>query len=147
MQALFDRMKEALAADDLFWRVSCFFYAVVGAGIGLLIAWVLLASSARETMWWLWYALLWLLAAAFVAWGLVLLLGCVSPPKSRPARWAAVALPQIVSFDGETGLLATMTFFPAALLTLLLRGIGIRGCKSPQSADLIAEAERNTGSP
>jgi hypothetical protein len=25
MQALFDRMKDALAADDLFWRVSCFF--------------------------------------------------------------------------------------------------------------------------
>jgi hypothetical protein len=38
-------------------------------------------------------------------------------------------------------------FFPAALLTLLLRGVGMRGCKSPQSAALIAEAERNTGSP
>jgi hypothetical protein len=43
-----DRMKDALAADDLFWRVSCFFYALVGGGIGVFIVCILLLSSARQ---------------------------------------------------------------------------------------------------
>ena len=62
-------------------------------------------------------------------------------------RWASAVLPPIVSFDGQEGLLAYITFLPAAMLTLLLRSIGLRGCKSAQSAGLIDEAERNTRSP
>jgi len=33
------------------------------------------------------------------------------------------------------------------VITLLLRGIGLRGCQSPRSARIIHEAERNTRSP
>lgn len=98
-------------------------------------------------MWWPWWALFWLLVVAFFAWALVLLGGCVSPPNSRPARWAAFALPDIVDFEGETSVFAIVAFFPAAVLTLLLRGIGIRGGKSPRSARLISKAERNTRAP
>jgi hypothetical protein len=147
VRALWDRIKDSLAGDDLFWRVGCFFWALLGIGFGVLIGCVLLLSSARESLWWPWQALFWLLAAGLFAWAAVLLLGCVSPSDSRPTRWAAGALPAIVDFEGDTSLLAYVTFFPAAVLTLLLRGIGMRGCRSPQSALLIDEAERNTRSP
>ena len=147
MRALWDGVKGVLVADDLFWRVSCFFFALLGIGFGVLIGCVLLLSSARESMWWPWQALFWLLAAGLFAWAAVLLLGCVSPPGSRPTRWAARALPAMVDFEGETSLFALAAFLPAAVITLLLRGIGVRGCRSPRSARLIAEAERNTRSP
>ena len=149
MGTVLDRLKDTLKDDDLFWRVSCFFFALLGIAIGGLIAWILLASSARETMWWLWYALFWLLVAAFFAWGLVLLGGCVSPPDSRPARWAAVALPGISEPDplADSSRLLDLLYYPAMALTLLLRSIGVRGCKSSRSADIMDEAERNTGSP
>jgi hypothetical protein len=142
VRALWDRVKDALKVDDLFWRVSCFVFALFAAGLGVLIACVLLLSSAGETMWWVWQALFWLLAAGFFAWALVLLGGCVSPPDSRPARWAAVALPDIADFDGESSGLLQLLFFPAAVLTLLLRSIGVRGCKSWRGARLVARAER-----
>lgn len=146
MQAFWDRIKAALSADDLFFRVSCFFYALVGAGVGGFIAWLLVASSAREPMAGPLYALFWLIAVVFLIWAAVLFIGCVSPPESRPMRWAAAVLPPIVSFDGQEGLLAYITFLPAAVLTLLLRGIGLRGRQSRRSADLIDEAERNARS-
>ena len=144
MRALWDGVKGVLAADDLFWRVSCFFFALLGIGLGVLIGSVLLLSSARDSMWWPWQALLWLFAAGLFAWASVLLLGCFSPPGSRPARWAARAQPAMVDFEGETSLLALAVFLPAAMVTLMLRGIGVRGCKSPRSARLIHEAERNS---
>jgi hypothetical protein len=144
-RALWDRMKDDLAADDLFWRVSCFFFALFGVGFAVLIAWVML-SSARES-WWLWQALLWLVAAGLFAWAAVLLLGCLSPPDSRSSRWADGVLPAIVDFEGKTSAFGVVAFFPAAALTLLLHGIGVRGCRSPQSAELIEEAEQNTRSP
>jgi len=62
-------------------------------------------------------------------------------------RWASKVLPSIVSVDGQEGLLAYITFLPAAVLTLALRAIGIRGAKSADSALLIDEAERNSRSP
>jgi hypothetical protein len=147
MRPLWDGIKNTLAADDLFWRVSCFFFALLAGGLGVLIGCVLLLSSARDTMWWPWQALFWLLAAGLFAWAAVLLLGCVSPPASRPARWAARAMPTLVDFEGDTSLFAMLAFFPAAAITLLLRAIGVRGCKSPRSARIIHEAERNTRSP
>ena len=149
MATLLDRMKDKLKEDDLFRRISCLFFALLAIAIGAFIAWLLLASSARETMWWLWYALFWLLVAAFFAWALVLLGGCVSSPDSRPARWAAVALPDMADSDslGDSSNWLSLLFYPAALLTLLLRSIGIRGCKSSRSAAIIADAERNTGWP
>ena len=151
MGTLLDRVKDTLKEDDLYWRASCFVFALLAIAVGTFIAWILLASSARETMWWLWYALFWLLAAAFLAWGLVLLGGCVSPPDSRPARWAASALPGISGpdsdpFGNSTGWF-DLLYYPAAALTLLLRSVGIRGCKSSRSADIMDEAERKTGSP
>lgn len=148
---LLDRLKDALREDDLHWRASCFVFSLIGIPIGTFIAWLLLASSARETMWWLWYALFWLLAAAFLAWGLVLLGGCVSPPDSRPARWADSVLPGISGHDfdalGNSSGWFDLLYYPAAALTLLLRSVGIRGCKSSRSTDLMDEAERKTGSP
>lgn len=146
MRALWDGMRQTLAADDLFWRVSCFLFALLALAIASLIGWLLL-SPARESMGWLWQALIWLLTAASFGWAAVLLAGCFAPPESRPTRWAAVALPSIVDFEGEMSLLSIVTFFPAAVLTLLLRAIGLRGCQSPQSALLIEEAEENTRSP
>jgi hypothetical protein len=144
MRGLWDGVKRVLAADDLFWRVSCFFFALLGSGLAVLIGCVLLLSSARESMWWPWQALFWLLAAGSFAWGAVLLLGCFSAPDSRPARWAARAMPTLVDFEGETSLFALAAFFPAAVITLLLRGIGVRGCRSPRSARIVHEAERNS---
>jgi hypothetical protein len=147
MRLLWDGIKNTLAADDLFWRVSCFFFALLAGGLGVLIGCVLLLSSARDTMWWPWQASFWLLALGLFAWATVLLLGCVSPPASRPTRWAARAMPALIDFEGDTSLFAMLAFFPAAVITLLLRGIGLRGCQSPRSARIIHEAERNTRSP
>jgi hypothetical protein len=146
MQSLIDRIKATLAEDDLFWRAGCFFYAALATAVGGFIAWLLVASSARDTMAVALYALFWVIALAFLAWAAVLLAGCVSPPESRPMRWASRALPGIVSIDGQEGLLAYLTFLPAALLTLALRAIGIRGCRSRKSAALIDDAERKSRS-
>jgi hypothetical protein len=146
MQSLTDRIKATLAEDDLFWPASCLFYALVAGAAGGFIAWLLAASSARESMTLALYALFWLIAIAFLAWAAVLLLGCVSPPASRPMRWASRALPGSVSVDGQEGLLAYITFLPAAALTLALRAIGVRGCKTRKSAALIDEAERKSRS-
>jgi hypothetical protein len=146
MQTLFDRMKDALADDDLFWRVSCAFWALFAAAVGGFIAWLLVASSARQDMASLLYALLWLIALAFLAWSAVLLVGCVSPLESRSMRRAGKVLPSIVSVDGQEGLLAYVTFLPAAVVTLALRAVGIRGCRSADSAQLIDEAQRNSRS-
>ena len=149
MAAFLDRVKDALKEDDLYWRVSCSVFALLAIAVGGFIAAVLLLSSARETMWWLWYALFWLLAAAFLAWGLVLLGGCVSPPDSRPARWANRVLPGISGPDplGDSSGFFDLLYYPAMALTLLLRSIGIRGCKSSRSAEIMDQAERKTGSP
>jgi hypothetical protein len=149
MATLLDRLRDTLKEDDLYWRVSCFVFALLAIAVGAFIACILLLSSARETMWWLWYGLFWLLATAFFAWGLVLLGGCVSPPDSRPARWAASVLPGISGPDllGDSSGFFDLLYYPAAVLTLLLRSIGVRGCKSSRSAEIMDEAERNTGSP
>ena len=146
MPSLLDRIKASLAADDLFLRASCFFYALLAAAVGGFIAWLLVESSARDTMALPLYALFWLIAAAFLAWAAMLLPGCVSPPASRPMRWASRVLPPIVSIDGQEGLLAYITFLPAAALTLALRVIGVRGCTSRKSAALIDDAERKSRS-
>jgi hypothetical protein len=49
--------------------------------------------------------------------------------------------------EGETSLFAYVTFLHAAMLTLMLRSVGMRGCRSARSARLTHEAERNTRSP
>jgi len=149
MGTLLDRVKDTLKEDDLFWRVSCFFFALLAIAVGGFIAAVLLLSSARETMWWLWYALFWQLVTAFSAWGLVLLGGCVSPPDSRPARWASFVLPGISEPDplGDSSRFFDLLYYPVMALTLLLRFIGARGCKSSRSADIMDDVERKTGSP
>jgi hypothetical protein len=126
MHALWHRVREALTMDDLFWRVSCFLFAALAAAIGVLICWVVL----KESIWWPWQALLWAVAAGLCVWAVLLLGGCFSAPGSRWAKRARHATPSTVDIEGGVPLTVVVVLFPAAVLTILLRCIGVRGCKS-----------------
>jgi hypothetical protein len=127
MHALWHLIKDALTRDDLFWRVTCFLFAAVAAAIGVLIGWVVLNGPA---IWWPWQALLWTAAAGLFVWAFLLLGGCFSPPGSGWARRARHATPKTVDIEGNVPLTVVMVLFPAAVLTILLRCVGVRGCKS-----------------
>lgn len=129
MGTLWRMLKDALSADDLFWRVSCFLFALLLAGVGALVCYLLLGPDG-PSIWWLWHALLWVLAGGLYLWAAVLIAGCFSPPGTRPFRWARHAMPGVVDFEGEMHLTVMVILLPAAVLTLVLRCVGVRGSKS-----------------
>jgi hypothetical protein len=129
MGTLWRRLKDALSTDDLFWRVSCVLFALFLAGVGALVCYLLLGPD-RASIWWLWQGLLWIVAGGLYLWAAVLIVGCFSPPGTRPFRWGRHAMPRAVDYDGEMSLTVMVILLPAAVLTIALRCIGVRGSKS-----------------
>jgi len=129
MGTLWQSLKDALTADDLLWRVSCFLFALLLAGVGALLCYLLLGPDG-PSIWWLWQALLWLLVAALYLWAAMLIAGCFSAPGTRPFRWARHTMPRAVDFEGDMSITVLVILLPAAALTILLRCIGVRGSKS-----------------
>jgi hypothetical protein len=129
MGALWLLLKNALTADDLFWRVSCFLFALLVTSLGILVCYLLLGPD-REAIWWVWRVPLWGLAGGFFVWAALLLGGSFGPPESRWTRRARYAMPPAIDFDGEIYLTVVIALLPAAVLTIVLRCIGVRGCKS-----------------
>lgn len=131
MRAFLRRKLEPLTRDDLFVRVvSLLAGLVLGAiGVGMLAA-----GASQESRAWLgWFNLLWWpIAALLTVWGLLLMSRCAVPAGSGIARLAERWLPSPASIVPDEGTLLALIFVvPAALLTLLLRLVGIRGQTSP----------------
>ena len=122
MRAFLRRQLEPLTRDDLFLRV---FSLLAGIVIGAARA---ITGASRDFLAWLgWFNLLfWPVALLLIAWGMLLASRCIVPARSRLARLAERWLPDPVGLD-EGILLALVFIMPAALLTLLLRLIGVRG--------------------
>ncbi len=66
--------------------------------------------------------------AAFVGWGLLLMIRCVVPAQSRLARVAERVLPDGVGLE-EAAFLVVVFLLPAVCVTLLLRWLGVKGQK------------------
>jgi hypothetical protein len=98
---------------------------IVIGGIGVAMA---VAAASLEFLTWLgWFNLVWWpIAALLIAWGALLVTRCVVPVNSRMARRAEKYLPDPAGLE-EAALLLVVFVLPAALLTLLLRLIGVRG--------------------
>ena len=125
MRAFLRRQLEPLTRDDLFLRVVS---GVAGLLIGAIGAAMAITGASRDFLAWLgWFNLLfWPVALLLIAWGMLLASRCIVPARSRLARLAERWLPDPVGLD-EGILLALVFIMPAALLTLLLRLIGVRG--------------------
>lgn len=129
MRQFLRRQYEQLMCDDLFVRVISVLAGIVigGIGVGMLVT-----GASQDSLVWLgWFNLLWWpIAALLTVWGALLLSRCAVPPGSRIAQLAERWLPDPAGPDD--GAIAALVFvLPAALLTLLLRRIGIRGKTSP----------------
>ena len=125
MRAFLRRQLEPLTRDDLFLRVVSLLAGIVIGGIGVAMA---VAAASLEFLTWLgWFNLVWWpIAALLIAWGALLVTRCVVPVNSRMARRAEKYLPDPAGLE-EAALLLVVFVLPAALLTLLLRLIGVRG--------------------
>jgi hypothetical protein len=129
MRQFLRRRLEPLTRDDLFLRVVSALAGLVIGGIGVAMA---IAGASHESRAWLsWFNLVyWPAALLLTIWGALLLSRCAVPAGSRIARIADRWLPDPVGPD--EGIMVALVFVvPAALLTLLLRLVGVRGQRVP----------------
>jgi len=127
MRALWRRLKDALTVDDLFWRVVFFLFALFMMALCVVGVGWLLTPDARAT-WWVWQVLLAAFMAGLFFCAAVMFGGCFASPGSRWSRWAQKATPDAVDI-GEAIFIVAVIFLPAVVITVLLRYIGVRGCK------------------
>jgi hypothetical protein len=74
----------------------------------------------------------WIIAIRFIAWGTLLVSRCALSARSRLARFMDRHLPDGAGEDGVA--LVFAIYLPAALLTLLLRLLGVRGQRTTDTA-------------
>src|SRR5689334_10335489 len=124
MRAFLRRQLEPLTRDDLFLRVFSLLAGIVIGGIGVAMA---VAAASLEFLAWLgWFNLVWWpIATLLIAWGALLVSRCVVAVNSRMARRAEKFLPDATDLE-DAALLLVVFVLPAALITLLLRLVGIR---------------------
>ena len=125
MRQFLRRQLEPLTRDDLFLRVLSLLMGLFFGGIGVAMT---VAAASREFVVWLaWFNLLWWpVALSLIAWGGLLLSRCAVPARSRLARRAEKWFPDAGDLE-DAALLLLVFIVPAALLTLLLRLVEIRG--------------------
>ena len=125
MRQFLRRQLEPLTRDDLFLRVLSAMAGLFFGGIGVAMA---VAAASLEFLAWLgWFNLVWWpVALVLIAWGGLLLSRCAVPVNSRMARRAERWFPDPDGLD-ELAVAALIFILPAALLTLLLRLLGVRG--------------------
>lgn len=87
-----------------------------------------ITGASRDFLAWLgWFNLLfWPVALLLIAWGALLVSRCIVPTRSRLARLAEKVLPDPAGLD-DAAIALLVVVAPAALLTLLLRLIGVSG--------------------
>jgi hypothetical protein len=110
-----------LVRDDLFVRVVCFLGGLLFGGFGVaILVWVATHHSNPNIQ-----AVCWIIAIPFAAWGALLVSRCALSAQSRLARFVDRHLPDGVGEEGVALIFAI--YLPAALLTLFLGRLGIRG--------------------
>jgi hypothetical protein len=123
MRRFLRRLLVSFERDDLFLRVVFVLSGVLFGGIGIALL-VFVSTHAGVSL----FAevLFWAFAALFTAAGGVMAARCALPAQSRLARFPDRNLPDAVGLE-ESVLLIAVIYLPAAVLTLLIRFLGVRG--------------------
>lgn len=129
MREFLRRRLEPLTRDDLFVRVLSALIGLVAGGIGVAMV---VAAASREFIGWLgWFNLVWWpIALLLIFWGALLIARCAVSARSHIARLAEKTVPDPPMPD-EATILVLIFVVPAALLTLLLRLVGVSGQALP----------------
>jgi hypothetical protein len=130
MKRLWRRLIISFERDDLFFRVVFVLFGLLSGGIGIaLLVFVSTHASASPLA----EVLFWTLAILLTAVGGLMAVRCALPAQSRLARFLDRKLPDAVGLE-ESIFLIVAIYLPAALLTLLLRFLGVRGQRKQQHA-------------
>lgn len=109
--------------DDLFFRVVFVLSGLLSGGIGIaLLFFVSTHASASLSA----EVLFWTLAILFTAVGGLMAARCTLPAQSRLAQFLDRHMPDAWGLE-ESIFLVVAIYLPAALLTLLLRFLGVQG--------------------
>ena len=120
MKRFLRRLIFPLVRDDLFVRVLCFLGGLFFGGFGIAMSWVATQYSSLNIQ-----VLCWMVAVPLIAWGTLLVSRSALSAQSRLARFVDRHLPDA---SGEEGIaLVFVIYLPAALLTLFLGFLGVRG--------------------
>jgi hypothetical protein len=123
MKRFLRRLVVSFERDDLFLRVVFVLSGLLFGGIGIaLLVFVSTQASTSPVV----EVLFWTLAILLTAVGGLMAARCVLPAKSRLARFLDRNTPDAVGLE-ESVFLIVAIYLPAALLTLLIRFLGIRG--------------------
>jgi hypothetical protein len=130
MKRLWRRLIISFGRDDLFFRVVFVLSGLLSGGIGIaLLVFVSTHASASPLA----EVLFWTLAILLTAVGGLMAARCALPAQSRLARFLDRKLPDAVGLE-ESIFLIVAIYLPAALLTLVLRLLGVRGQRKQQHA-------------
>jgi hypothetical protein len=129
MKRFLRRLLIPLVRDDLFVRVACFLAGLLFGGLGVAMSvWGATHDLGPKIQ-----VVYWVIAILFTAWGGFLVSRCVLSAQSRMARFMDRYLPDAVGFEEAVALILAI-YLPAALLTLLLRLLGVRGQRTNSMA-------------
>ena len=130
MKRLWRHLIVSFERDDLFFRVVFVLSGLLSGGIGIaLLVFVSTHTSTSPLA----EVLFWTLAILLTAVGGLMATRCALPAHSRLARFLDRKLPDAVGLE-ESIFLIVAIYLPAALLTLLLRFLGVRGQRKQQHA-------------
>jgi hypothetical protein len=126
MKRFLRRLMMSFERDDLFLRVVFVLSGVLFGGLGIaLLVFLSTQASASPFAQVLFGTLAILLTAA----GDLMAARCVLPAQSRLAPFLDRNVPDAVGLEESVFLIAAI-YLPAALLTLLIRFVGVRGQRS-----------------
>lgn len=118
-----EQLIAALTRDDLFLRVSLFVFGLSSVALGATcMHW--LAFSPPESLGWIAAGLC--IAVFFLAWGSLIFVSAFTAPSSRWSKVAGKCYPEPAALD-DAAFLLIVVLFPAVILTLVLRVLGVRG--------------------
>jgi hypothetical protein len=113
---------EAVSKDDLVIRVTLGVFGVGAFALGLFM--VCEPAYSNEPLGWL--LVLLVMGLLFMLWGFVVFVAAFTAPSSRWSDFAEKCYPNPAGLD-DAAIFILIILFPAVLLTLLLRALGVRG--------------------
>ena len=126
MKRFLRRLIISFERDDLFLRVVFVLSGLLPGGIGIaLLVFVSTNASASPLA----DVLFWTLAILLTAVGGLMAARCAVPAQSRLARFLDRNVPDAAGLEDAIFLIVAI-YFPAVLLTLLIRFVGVRGQRS-----------------
>jgi len=118
-----------MAQDDLFVRVGMLVLGAPISGFGVWLVWQMLKDDTDER--WVTFGL-GAVGLVLALWGSLLMSRCFVSAQSQIAHIAQKAIPDGAGEDGLIlGLLYAAGSIPVAIITLLLRWLGVKGQRCP----------------